>query len=554
MFAKCKRLKRSGMVLIISLIFIVVFSSLSLALMEMSVVNAKVSYNHQRSNSAMNGALSALECGKYIIAAFNLNPVSDTTQDEITAEQGDAVWSALCSKVRELHLGCETESSIPDPARFADDSGDYLTTPAITYGATGETFSLTFSRYDSSPGTIVCQGTGADGQISRKVSIDFSITKDTRVLEYAVASKSRVIVTGDSTIDGDIYSTWNRPEVATPFEIEAESTINGTVNTVIAKNNYMAESDDYVGYDLETLDEEGNPVYDENGERVVSSGDKVQGQHDGVNYDQPIHQMPGFEASDYDTSSYAEATTYLELEDTTGYDNRETEYFPHSADSFNVRQNWSSRKLNRYVIEGTSDSPKVVSNRKLKAGSNALFRNCVFEGVLYLESDPGSVGEYNNVRFENCTFNGTIVTDVPDDFEWTKNVLYFTGDAMFDNQHMEEATILAPNFNVNIGNAKEVQDGSESILKGLVVGGIVDIRGNANVDGTILSMYDPSSQSGAGAYGTNVGFSNENNEAAVPLDNETGTINIHPAAGRRLPAGVKSDIVLTAQMVTYREI
>jgi hypothetical protein len=131
-------------------------------------------------------------------------------------------------------------------------------------------------------------------------------------------------------------------------------------------------------------------------------------------------------------------------------------------------------------------------------------------------------------------------------------VLYFTGDAIFNNQYMDEATILAPNFNVNLGNTKELLDESESVLNGLVVGGIVDVRGNANIHGTILSMYDPSPLGGVAAqYGTNIGFSDENIEGGVPED--VGTINIHPDPERMLPAGVRSDIILLPNQGSYTE-
>ncbi len=117
---------------------------------------------------------------------------------------------------------------------------------------------------------------------------------------------------------------------------------------------------------------------------------------------------------------------------------------------------------------------------------------------------------------------------------------------------MEEATILAPNFNVNLGNTQTLLSESESVLTGLVVGGIVDVRGNANIDGTILSMYDPGPLGNVAAqYGTNVGFSDENSEAGVPED--VGTIYIRPDPGRLLPVGIKSDVIIVPLPESYTE-
>ena len=219
------------------------------------------------------------------------------------------------------------------------------------------------------------------------------------------------------------------------------------------------------------------------------------------------------------------------------------EYFPHAPGDYSRPANGSSKKLNRQVYEN-----EVFTDVRLPSARHSLFRNCTFEGILYI--GMGGNGA-NNVRFEDCQFNGVIVTGVPNDFKWKSNVLYFTGSAIFNNTYMEEATILAPNFNVNLGNTQELLEG-ESILKGAIVGGIVDVRGNATIDGTILSMYDPSPLGySARAYGTNVGFSDENDEAGIPED--VGTIHITPNPDNLLPSGMVTPIVIQWDGNSYVE-
>jgi hypothetical protein len=227
--------------------------------------------------------------------------------------------------------------------------------------------------------------------------------------------------------------------------------------------------------------------------------------------------MSGFDYTDYDTSSYKDETTEIPESETTVQ-----EYFPHKPGDYTARESWSSRKLERHIYEN-----QTFTNKRLPTNRNALFKNCTFEDAFFVESDTSRTSNVNNVRFENCNFNGSIITDVPDDFRWMHNVLYFTGSATFDNTYMEEATILAPNFNVNV-------------------------RGNANIDGTILSMYDPGPLGNVAAqYGTNVGFSDENNEAGIPED--VGTIHIHPNADGLLPIGIKSNIMLVPEQQSYAE-
>jgi hypothetical protein len=108
---------------------------------------------------------------------------------------------------------------------------------------------------------------------------------------------------------------------------------------------------------------------------------------------------------------------------------------------------------------------------------------------------------------------------------------------------------------VDIGSNRELEDESESVPTGLVVGGIVDVRGNANIDGTILSMYRPASGWTSPIYATfasNIGFSDEN-----PFESsgsgDAGTIHIHPDPSRMLPLGMKSNITIDPNQGSYTE-
>ena len=86
------------------------------------------------------------------------------------------------------------------------------------------------------------------------------------------------------------------------------------------------------------------------------------------------------------------------------------------------------------------------------------------------------------------------------------------------------------------------------------MGGIVDVRGNAYIDGTILSMYDPSSKGEeAKSYATNIGFSDENIESRIPED--CGEIRISPNPQRLLPNGIICPVVIgQADSNSYTEI
>ena len=154
----------------------------------------------------------------------------------------------------------------------------------------------------------------------------------------------------------------------------------------------------------------------------------------------------------------------------------------------------------------------------------------------------------NNIRFENCTFNAPVVTSKPNDFNWKKDALYFTGHTVFTHPLVEETTVMAPNFNIKLGNTTTA-DTIEGVT-GLIVGGVVDVRGNVNIDGSLLSMYDPSDVTDL-LHVTNVGFANDW-EGDVPTI--SGTIRITPSPSRLLPMGVASKIILTRNGDQYLEL
>ena len=392
-------------------------------------------------------------------------------------------------------------------------SGKEVSVPAIMIDPDmTANFSLQFRQFDDDPHTLEAISTGTTGDITRRVRLTYRIEKDTYLLNYAVMSKSRVIITGDSTVDGDILSLWDDATSAPPFELANESTVNGTLGVTIDS----AEWD----------------------------GSEVEGNSEGVIYDQPEIDI-GY--SDFDTTFYYEQTSAITPNFAIG---QTAEYFPHLPDNYALPADASSSKVLRKVYEGNT-----FTNRQVSAGNDTLFRNCTFEGILYIGS-TGDGDATNNVRFENCTFNGIIVTAVPAVFSeetWKKNVLYFTGNNSFNNtSQYPDTSILAPNFNVNIGDTQSADDAIDCTLTGLVVGGVVDIRGNVNVEGTILSIGEPDSNVYANEFATNLGFSDENGESSS--SNPGGTISVRPPAESMLPYGVRTDTLILPNPNSYNEL
>ena len=480
------------------MIFVLIFSALAVSLASLSGTNVQVASNEHRAKTALYAAQSGLECAKYIVSTASLG---QTNLNYVTTEQANQVWTDLCQYMQSQALDGKT---VPSATRFTDAAGqgDQITTPTMDFGSTNVDFSIRFYRYDSDPRTIKLQSVGNNDVTTRRVAVDMAVTKDREVLTYAIAGRGRMWLTGDTTIHGDLFSTWNNRYVS-PFNTTSETSVLGTINTVIEKDNlnsyyYDMETLDSDGnplfafgqsvYDSEgnalsgtygTVDEnnyltdtDGNPVYDESGtritvdfeNRVYSSSDELQGYHENVTYYDPsLHtaDMAGLDISDYDTSVYTDGLTEIASSSTTT-----REYFPHASGNYNVASSSSSRRLDRHVYEN-----QTFTNALLPSNRNALFRNCTFEEVLYVDCAQSASSYYNNVRFEDCTFNGVIVTDTPQSLKWQYNALYFTGAATFNNtSSIQEATILAPHFNVDLGNTNPEQS-DNNVLTGAIVGG-----------------------------------------------------------------------------------
>ncbi len=571
--------RRRGAVLVLSMLFILVFSGLAVSMATLSGTNVRLASNQHLANTALYAAQSGLECARYMVGTVNLG---QTNINHVTDAQANQVWTDLCQYVQTQALDGQT---VPSASRFTDTggAGDELITPSLGLSGSNVNFALRFYRYDSDVRTIKMQSIGTSGTITRRINVDMDVTKDREVLTYAIASRGRMWLTGDTTIHGDLYSSWNRPEIS-PFNMTSDSSVEGTVNTVLALSDIQAE-----GYQMETLDSngkarfsfgqtvydcEGNalgitegvadsdgmltdssgtPVFDQTGARIpvdyanrlYSSGDEIQAYHENINYEQPAGtDIPGMSIADYNTDGYNDGSlaTIPSSSTTT------KEYFPHADGSYTTKKYSSSHTYYRHTYEN-----ETFTNAKLPYNRHALFKNCTFDEILYIDCYKTSTSQSrcNNVRFENCTFNGVIITDVPQRMDWIDNCLYFTGAATFNNQSsIQEATILAPHFNVNLGNTNPNQ-GDSNVLTGAVVGGIVDVRGNAEIYGTIISMYDTTPHSSG--YVTNIGATLDDGGSETTSIDDVGTINITPEEDMMLPSGITSPIIIKTDNSTYCE-
>lgn len=243
----------------------------------------------------------------------------------------------------------------------------------------------------------------------------------------------------------------------------------------------------------------------------------------------------------------------------------------------------------------------VFKNLKLKnviipAGMNALFDNCTFEGVTFVDTErditksSGSITydkddgsswasrkvsgstwskdsvliatgtpssgqtitngsrDGNNLRFNNCSFKGPIAGNYATAYTHFANSWEFTGSTLFDNQVDQTATIVSPQVNIEMGSFTDPTL-APSTLVGVVVAGNLDIRGTSVVDGSILITGDGAGNTTLGYFGASDA---DTNPSALP-EGGYGRLSIRYNPTRTLPDGINVAVDVLPVPGTYRE-
>lgn len=230
----------------------------------------------------------------------------------------------------------------------------------------------------------------------------------------------------------------------------------------------------------------------------------------------------------------------------------------------------------------------TFKNCRVPKGLNAVFKNCVFEGVTYVElttnvtnssgstttsASDGSTwsqkmksGSFsantvltttnsygfdrgNNLRFDNCTIKGPIAADNPTAYTHFTNSWEFTGATTFNNVADDTATIVAPQTNIEMGSFTNPGD-APSTLVGVVVAGNIDIRGQSIVDGSIIVTGDGAGNTTQGWFGP----SDAGTDVTTPMpEGGFGRLTIRYNPNRALPDGINVAVDILGDPNTYLE-
>ncbi|MGE5609835.1 MAG: hypothetical protein ACM359_11310 [Bacillota bacterium] len=227
-------------------------------------------------------------------------------------------------------------------------------------------------------------------------------------------------------------------------------------------------------------------------------------------------------------------------------------------------------------------------NCRIPKGLNALFDNCKFYGVTFVELETNitdSAGRTttdssagmnwsqkmksgvfskstaltatnswgfargNNLRFNDCAVYGPIASDVPTAYTHFANSMEFTGATTFDNQVDQKATLVVPQTNIEMGSFTDPAN-APSTLVGVVVAGNIDIRGTSIVDGSIIITGDGAGNTTQGWFGP----SDDGTDSTSPMpEGGWGRINIRYNPTRALPDGINIAIDILPDADTYEE-
>jgi hypothetical protein len=241
-------------------------------------------------------------------------------------------------------------------------------------------------------------------------------------------------------------------------------------------------------------------------------------------------------------------------------------------------------------------------------GTNALFVNCTFVGVTYVDTEVNNTDSAfnyagalessgavkysgiaanvnganvsdtktlsNNLRFDGCTFQGMIASATPTSYTHARNKISFTGTTNFDiaapnlsatqKALFAKSTLLTPQYSIDMGTFTDPTSTSQSTkLDGTIVAGVLDIRGQATIDGTIITTFEPVAGQGPLAQGgnpanfnTTIGYFEStagDAEAELPTGGGRGKIIIRYNPNRALPDGINGPIEVRMDNATYVE-
>jgi len=219
--------RHRGAALIISMIFVLIFSALAVSLATISGTNVQLADNQRKADCTRACAESGLEIIRLWLSRISISGL--TAPSEIFEQIAISLQSDLAANdISNITPTCD---------------GSTITVPTVTLNsAKGQNFSAVITQI--APETLQVDVTGVYGSITRTIRANFKFGAKTHtVFDYGVATKGPLHLAGNIELEGVNISVESDVYIESEYENEALSIIG---NSQIAGNVKITNPDAYV--------------------------------------------------------------------------------------------------------------------------------------------------------------------------------------------------------------------------------------------------------------------------------------------------------------------
>ncbi len=209
-----------GVALIVSLVFVLIFSALAVSMAGLTSTNAQVASNLRQVNGALSAAQSGHEVVRYCMSQITIPGLTPPSQ------RYSYVMSALQS--------ISATSQLPTTLTY--DAGVMTVPSTILDSSAGRTFSAQITQIDQDTLQVDVQGSAR--QISRTISTRYAFgTREDSVFDFGVATRGPLSLSGNILLDGVNVSVESDVYIESPnsnlaLDIIGNSQIAGEVKIV----------------------------------------------------------------------------------------------------------------------------------------------------------------------------------------------------------------------------------------------------------------------------------------------------------------------------------
>jgi len=206
-------------VLIISLIFVLIFSALAVSMATLSGTNVQLASNQQKVNSALLAAQSGLQVMQYWLTRVTI-PNSTVPSNYLSTIVNTLQNDLAANSISNISLNYD---------------GSTITVPPVLLASTGDMkFEAAIRQLNDD--TLEMDVTGTNGQITRTIRVNYNIEPDINpIFDFGIATKGPLNMQGSPSVDGlnqsieaDVYIESANDDVA--LSMKGKSTISGDVS------------------------------------------------------------------------------------------------------------------------------------------------------------------------------------------------------------------------------------------------------------------------------------------------------------------------------------